>query len=164
MKLAPLLFTSLLALGACDGGTQGAGVTVEETAGEGAPVVEASEPAIDASTNAGAANAERPTRIPAALQGRWGLTGADCEPGRPDAKGLLTIDDRTLEFYESVGTLDAIEEARPSRIRAAFVFTGEGMTWERDIVLVVQDEGRTLIRQDRGAEAAPDPFRYMRCP
>ena len=39
--------------------------------------------------------------IPAALQGRWGLTPADCMPGRSDAKGLLTITADGLRFYES---------------------------------------------------------------
>jgi hypothetical protein len=163
MKLAPLLFTPLLVLGACDDGTQGAGVTVEQTAGEGAPIVEPAAPAGGSGENAGADSAESPNAIPAALQGRWGLTGADCEPGRADAKGLLTIDGRTLEFYESVGTLDGIDEAGASRIRASFDFSGEGMTWERDMVLEVQD-GQTLIRQDHGDEAARDPFRYTRCP
>jgi hypothetical protein len=163
MKLIPLLFTSLLALGACDGGTQGAGVTVEESGGDGAPLAEASETPRTLDANAGAAGAEIPTRLPAPLHGRWGLTSADCEPGRADAKGLLTIDDRTLEFYESVGTLDGIEEAGGGRIRASFDFSGEGMTWERDMVLDASDDG-TLIRQDFGDEAAPDPFRYTRCP
>lgn len=164
MKLVPLLCTSLLALGACDGGTQGAGVTVEETPGEAAPMVEPTPAAGAAGASTAPANPERATRIPSAVQGRWGLTSADCEPGRADAKGLLVIDGTTLEFYESVGTLDEIEEARPSRIRAAFDFSGEGMTWERDMVLQVQDEGRTLVRQEFGDEAAPDPLRYTRCP
>ena len=39
--------------------------------------------------------------IPAALQGRWGLTPADCMPGQSDAKGLLTITANDLRFYES---------------------------------------------------------------
>src|SRR5215212_795465 len=39
--------------------------------------------------------------IPAALQGRWGLSPADCMPGRSDAKGLLIISPGELRFYES---------------------------------------------------------------
>src|SRR4051794_38468260 len=41
------------------------------------------------------------TQIPAALQGSWGLTPADCMPERGDAKGLLTITHDDLHFYES---------------------------------------------------------------
>ena len=68
-----------------------------------------------------------------------------------------------LEFYESVGTLDQIEEASDTRIRASFDFTGEGMTWERDVVLEAQDRGTTLIRREYGDDAAPAPFRYTKC-
>ena len=109
------------------------------------------------------ADAPAPTAIPAAIQGRWGLVPADCEPGRDDAKGLLTIGADKLDFYESTGTLDTISEAAPTRIRAAFDFTGEGMTWQREVVLDVQDDGATLIRREYGQDAAPGPFRYARC-
>ena len=104
-----------------------------------------------------------PTEIPAVMQGRWGLVAADCDPARDDAKGLLAITADKLEFYESVGTLDTIMEAEPTRIRAAFEFEGEGMTWDREVVLDVQDDGRTLIRREYGADAAPGPFRYAKC-
>ena len=58
---------------------------------------------------------------------------------------------------------DTISEAAPTRIRAAFDFTGEGMTWQREVVLDVQDDGATLIRREYGQDAAPGPFRYARC-
>lgn len=101
--------------------------------------------------------------IPPAIHGRWGLVAADCTSTRGDAKGLLTIDGTTLKFYESVGTLDEIEEAGDTRIRAEFDFTGEGMEWERDEVLDVQDNGQTLIRREYGDGAAPGAFRYSKC-
>ena len=82
----------------------------------------------------------------------------------PFAAGVSVAGDATtLEFYESVGTLDAISESAPTRIRASFDFTGEGMTWERDVVLDVQDDGATLIRREYGDDAAPGPFRYAKC-
>ncbi len=101
--------------------------------------------------------------IPAAIQGRWGMVEADCEPGRADAKGLLVIDGDSLEFYESVGTVGEVAASDNTRIRASFDFTGEGMEWERDILLDVQDSGHTLIRREYGQDAAPDPFRYSKC-
>jgi hypothetical protein len=104
-----------------------------------------------------------PTELPAALRGRWGLVSDDCTSTRGDAKGLLTITADQLEFYESVGTLDTIMDAEPTRIRAAFEFEGEGMTWQREVVLDVQDDGATLIRREYGEDAAPGPFRYAKC-
>lgn len=101
--------------------------------------------------------------IPAAIQGRWGMVAADCERGRADAKGLLEISARRLKFYESVGTLDELDEMEPTRIRGEFRFTGEGMTWDRDVILDVQDGGKTLIRREYGDNAAPGPFRYTKC-
>ena len=101
--------------------------------------------------------------IPAALRGRWGLVAADCEPGRADAKGLLTITADKLEFYESVGELRDVEEVEEDRIRADFDFTGEGMEWEREMALELQETGAALVRREFGADAAPGSFRYVKC-
>ncbi|MXP42003.1 hypothetical protein GRI75_10165 [Altererythrobacter soli] len=99
--------------------------------------------------------------IPAAIQGRWALTEADCTAARGAATGLLRIGPETLTFYESAGTLADIEEANANRIRAEFSFTGEGMTWSRDITLELQDGGAALVRREHGEGAA---FRYSKCP
>ena len=159
MKSLVLVLPALLALAACDGGTQSADLTTEEAEADGNIVgnSSSSKPSSEATADPAA------TAIPAAIQGRWGLVPADCEPGRSDAKGLLTIGADKLDFYESTGTLDTISEAAPTRIRAAFDFTGEGMTWQREVVLDVQDDGATLIRREYGQDAAPGPFRYARC-
>lgn len=160
MTRISFVLPALLVLAACDNGTQGADTTTEEAAAEGdlaenSSIAPVAEP-VDTGTPA-------PTEIPAEMRGRWGLVAADCDPERDDAKGLLTITGDKLEFYESVGTLDTIMEAEPNRIRAAFDFEGEGMTWEREAVLDVQDGGTTLIRREYGEDAAPGPFRYSKC-
>ncbi len=100
--------------------------------------------------------------IPAAVQGRWGLTAADCTSTKGDAKGLLTIDATTLRFYESLGKLARVRERDASRIVADYKFTGEGMNWDRLMVLDAQG-GDTLIRRDYGEGAAAGPLRYTRC-
>ena len=161
MKRISFVLPALALLAACDNGTQGADITTEEAAANGnlaenSSVAPVPSPPVDAGTPA-------PTDIPAAMHGRWGLVPADCDPARDDAKGLLTIGAGKLEFYESVGTLDTIMEAEPTRIRAAFEFEGEGMTWDREVVLDVQDGGKTLIRREYGEDAAPGPFRYAKC-
>ncbi|MBO9517718.1 MAG: hypothetical protein J7493_06590 [Porphyrobacter sp.] len=140
-----------MALSACNSETP---ETEDTTSVPAAEVLPSPDPALAASPD---------SEIPEALRGRWGLVPADCEPGRDDAKGLLTITETKLEFYESVGTLEGIEEFDPSRIRASFNFTGEGQEWERDVVLDAQDQGKTLIRREYGEDAAPGPFRYTKC-
>ena len=156
MKFLTLSLPALLALAACDGGTQGAETSAEEARAEGNVVGggAVSQP------NAPPAETDG---IPAAMHGRWGLVPGDCTSTRGDAKGLLTISASELKFYESLGTLDTIEESAPTRIRASFDFEGEGMAWERDVVLDVQDQGATLIRREYGEDAAPGPFRYAKC-
>lgn len=148
MKVQFIAMPVLLAVAACDSGTS------DDAA---APATEPAE------TTPLAIAAPAPTGIPAAIQGRWGLAAADCEPGRGDATGVLTIDASTLRFYESVGTLDEIEQASESSIRADFDFTGEGMTWEREMQLDLEQNGTVLVRREFGDDALPEPLRYTKC-
>jgi hypothetical protein len=157
MRQFALPLLALTALAACDSATQETPMdAATETVAETSPGV--MEPAVTPTLQPPVA-----TAIPAAVQGRWGMVPADCEPGRADAKGLLEITATQLEFYESVGKLDDIAESSDTRIRAGFDFSGEGMTWRRDVVLDVQDGDETLIRREYGEDAAPGPFSYTRC-
>ena len=161
MKRISFALPALLALAACDSGTQGADTTTEEAAADG-NLAENSSVAPTPSPPRHRHRRRRPRSPPrSAAAGAW--SPADCTSTRGDAKGLLTITADKLEFYELVGTLDTIMEAEPTRIRAAFDFEGEGMTWEREVVLDVQDDGATLIRREYGEDAAPGPFRYAKC-
>lgn len=149
-----LIPAAFLLLAACGGADEPALPTDEETLpaepdggiGDGAtPVAEVDE-----------------AGIPSSLRGRWGLVAADCEPGRADAKGLLVVSADKLEFYESVGTLGTVSERLPQTLRANFAFTGEGMTWTREMSL--ESDGKTLVRTEYGADAMPEPLRYTKCP
>ena len=166
MRSILLVLPALAALAACDGGTQAGGVTADEAEADGNIVgnSSSSKPGDEAAgEDAADDGTPAPTEIPVAMRGRWGMVPADCDPARSDAKGLLEISGRELEFYESVGTLDTVQDGGPTRIRASFDFEGEGMTWERDVTLDVEDDGATLIRQEYGDDAAPEPFRYAKC-
>lgn len=96
--------------------------------------------------------------IPGALQGRWGLTPADCMPGRPDAKGLLEIGADGLRFYESraVPLADVVSDA--DSISGNFAFTGEGQSWTKYEALKVD---KTVLTRTETKPSAS--FSYAKC-
>jgi hypothetical protein len=114
-----------------------------------------SAPGSNAVENSSVEAAPAPT-IPAQYRGRWGMVPADCDPGRSDNKGLLTIGDRTLRFYESLGTLKEQRPAIATSFSGLYDFEGEGETWEK--VIVFTRDGNTLTRAEDGQR-----YTYTRC-
>lgn len=124
------------------------------------PPDETAEPARNAVTNEAQDNSEvsPPTAaIPAQYRGRWGLVPADCTSTRGDAKGLMTVGDTSIRFYESTAALQEQRPAIATSFSGVFVFTGEGQTWER--VITLTRTGDTLKRAQ-----ADGTFTYTRCP
>ena len=110
------------------------------------------------------APAKLPTRIPEPFQGRWGLTQADCTSTRGDAKGLLTISDARLTFYEAKGTLNKVIAVTDTSFAARYSFSGEGQTWLRT-------ERFSLVKAELHRTTDPEPgqeppvnLTYARCP
>lgn len=155
MRARHFAFAALIALGACGSGS--------DEADQPAPQAETATEIAPANTPPASADADDIDAIPAAFHGRWGLVAADCEPGRADAKGLLTIGTDRLEFYESVATLNEVQDASPTGIRATFDFTGEGMSWERDMAFELEDGAATMVRSEFENGAITDTFRYAKC-
>ena len=104
------------------------------------------------------AKAPSGTAIPAALQGRWGLSPGDCTSTAGDAKGLLVVRSGELRFYESVAVPTAGVQTATDSISGEFAFTGEGQEWTRHETLELR-EGK-LVRTERDPVAS---FRYVRC-
>ncbi len=94
--------------------------------------------------------------IPAQYRGRWGMVAADCTSTRGDTKGLITIADRTVGFYESTATLKRQRPAIATSFSGEFGFTGEGQTWDK--VMTFTRTGDTLDRADDDRS-----FTYQRC-
>lgn len=157
MKTIQLIVTAAfaVALAACSG----------DKASEQAPGSEAPSP-VDTGTVEPMRSpvAANDRSIPEGLRGRWGLVAADCTSSRGDAKGLLTVSEDQLKFYESVAKLDQVKAADTDRITGTFAFTGEGQSWSLDVTLASPDGGKTLVRKDTGPDAAPAPLTYTRCP
>ena len=96
------------------------------------------------------------TLIPAQYRGRWGMVAADCTSTRGDAKGLMTVGDTSIRFYESTAALQEQRPAIATSFSGVFSFTGEGQSWER--VMTLTRTGKTLKR-----DQADGNFTYTRC-
>jgi hypothetical protein len=96
--------------------------------------------------------------IPAFLQGRWGLTPADCTSTRGDAKGLLVIGPHEMRFYESRAVPAGNANRSPSSFSADFRFSGEGQSWTSFQTLQLQD--KKLVRTTSSPMAS---YTYAKC-
>ena len=106
----------------------------------------------DESDDGGAATAV----IPAQYRGRWGMVAADCTSTRGDAKGLITIADKTIKFYESTATLRDQRPAIATSFAGLYDFTGEGQKWQKAVTLT--RTGDMLKRADDEGN-----YSYTRC-
>lgn len=96
--------------------------------------------------------------IPAALQGRWGLTPGDCTSPLSNAKGLMVVASKELRFFESRAVPDGNTVVRATSFNADFRFSGEGQTWVKFETLRLN--GDKLIRTESNPAAS---FTYARC-
>jgi hypothetical protein len=94
--------------------------------------------------------------IPATYHGRWGMVPNDCQAGREDAKGLITVSDKTVRFYEAVATLKEQRPAIATSFAGLFGFTGEGQSWQK--VMTFTRTGDKLTRAEEEGT-----FTYTRC-
>ena len=104
------------------------------------------------------ASPSRTTPIPAALQGRWGLTPGDCTSALGDAKGLLVINGRELRFYESRAVPSPGVTADSDSITGNFAFTGEGQSWTKFETFELRNN--SLIRTESNPAAS---YSYAKC-
>lgn len=98
------------------------------------------------------------TAIPAALRGRWGLTPGDCTSTRGDAKGLLVITAKDLNFYESRAVPSPGVTADSDSITGNFAFTGEGQSWTR---FETFERQKNLLTRTESNPAAS--YTYAKC-
>lgn len=133
-----------------------AAANLPEPTEEAAPAPAVDQPAEQAGTAGGAAPS--PAAIPAALQGRWGLTPGDCTSTRGDAKGLLVITPSELRFYESRAVPSPGAEADADSIIGNFAFTGEGQSWTKFQRIELQNHA--LVRTESNPAAS---YTYAKC-
>lgn len=162
----PFVLLAAALMSACGGGgpvADGANNTVALPAAANA-VAEPSPSGPDGSPPENATSAWTPdrsapaARIPAFLQGRWGLTPADCTSTRGDAKGLLTVTPTALRFYESRAVPTGNIGGTDNSFTADFAFTGEGQSWTGFETLQLQD--KRLVRTTSNPMAS---YTYAKC-
>ena len=152
----------VLAIAACQQPANDSNIAIDNdiNAAEAAKADVETLPPNDSSAAASGLPAVRPTslptQIPARFHGRWGLVRADCTSTRGDDKGLLTINDKTVKFYESLATLQSQRPAIATSFSGQYDFSGEGQTWQRGMTFT--RSGDTLKRADDEGS-----FTYMRC-
>ena len=149
---------AVLALAACSETKQPAPLATSDAV-DAAPAM----PEASMSPGPSASPPEAEKSIPLALRGRWGLVPADCTSTRGDAKGLITISADSLRYYESVAKLSKVTERSDTSLAAGFAFSGEGIEWQRNMTLKLQDGGKTMVKQEFGADAIPGPLTYRHC-
>ena len=115
-------------------------------------------PTNEANVAAPAAPGQPAAAIPALLQGRWGLTPADCTAPLANAKGLLVINSSELRFYESRAVPGADLHTDAVTTTGTFHFTGEGQSWDRFESL--QRKGNRLTRTEGNPTAS---YTYAKC-
>ena len=101
-------------------------------------------------------NTPEASMIPSQYRGRWGMVAADCDRDRSDAKGAITIGEKTIRFYEAVATLKEQRPAIATSFSGLFDFTGEGQNWQK--VMTLTRTGDTLKRAEEAGT-----FTYTRC-
>ena len=123
------------------------------------PSDEAGAPAPENGMTAGNNMADEPSTpdsIPSQYRGRWGMVAADCTSTRGDDKGLITINEGSIKFYEARATLKEQRPAIATSFSGLYGFTGEGQTWEK--VVTLTRTGDTLKRADDEGS-----YNYRRC-
>lgn len=169
----PLTVIAALALAACQQPADDANIMIDNqvNAAEAANAdVETLPPSEDAGAPAQTNNVAAPVGeteddsenspstavIPAQYRGRWGMNANDCDPKRSDNKGLMTVRENSIRFYESTASLQQQRPAIATSFSGTYSFTGEGQTWER--VMTLTRTGNMLKRADNEGS-----YDYKRC-
>ena len=162
MYKATLGIAALFALAACSQQEAGdANIEIDNVANADVEPLPANEAAVNDADDAGSEQPSPPGTpeagmIPAQYRGRWGMNAADCEQGRADNKGMITIGEKSIRFYESTATLKEQRPAVAISFSGLFTFTGEGQSWEK--VVTLTRSGDTLTRADDESS-----YDYKRC-
>jgi hypothetical protein len=158
MRAAAL--ASLIALASCGGEAERETAAPEPAASTPTPAATASEPAPTAAAT-----------IPVRFDGVWDAETGTCDPAS-DLR--LDIGPQMIGFYESQGTVTAVDASDPDVASIQLAMEGEGDQWTQTMELSLDGEGGDTFLNVR---YLPDPedkelsgragaltLRFKRCP
>lgn len=108
--------------------------------------------AASASESASASLAPEAVLLPEAFTGRWDASLEACK-ATSDMKLIVTQTE--LTFWESSGQISSVTINGPDDVTVKAAFSGEGEQWERDLHLVLADNGQTLKVDDAARVRCP---------
>ncbi|HVM36763.1 MAG TPA: hypothetical protein VM265_00020 [Sphingomicrobium sp.] len=174
MKTALPLLPLLAALAACGGGgpvdkeannvaglpdpAEVAGGEIGTASADGSAPTNVLAPGGRAPLTSGDTASASQAAIPAALQGRWGMSPSDCIDNVGDGRGLLTVSDRELRYPASVARPARNVKTSANSLSGDFDFQGQGKSWTKFQALELQ--GDRLVRTESSPMAS---FTYVRC-
>ena len=98
--------------------------------------------------------------FPAKFQGRWTVNVADCPKARGMETTVMIIDDKSVQFYESMASLNSATQ-NGDTFKATLRWTGEGQNWDSETAFTLKDGGKMLTRADAGIA---EVLIYKKCP
>jgi hypothetical protein len=94
--------------------------------------------------------------IPARLRGTWAGLRAGCDDAGDPLR--LTVSDRALRYYESVGEATSVAPGDKGAVIVTARFSGEGDNWTRAQIMSVSADGQRLTITTNG-----EPVTRKRC-
>lgn len=152
--MRPIALLAVAALAACDSGSVTRADVRKAEDGSGAARAVEVPPTVAAE-----ARGERVPAFPGAFQGRWAMVPEDCR-GDAAAKGLMTIDDNTVRFYESRAVTTGLATESATKVSGNFTFDGEGQRWRKGQSFELASDGKALVRTESDPARS---FTYRRC-
>ena len=157
MRPVLIALASAVALAACSQGQ-----TPAEPAATGAsdPAPSLTTTATSQSSKATPPPEQAVDAMPAAFRGIWGYAEGDCSPG---TELSMVIGEKTIEFYESLGTITAIKVESPTSVVIDLAMEGEGEKWTVQNRLALSENGAILTPTDT-ARTGEQIMPRKRCP
>ena len=90
--------------------------------------------------------------LPQAFTGRWDASLESCKASS-DMK--LVVTQTELTFWESSGQISSVTINGPDDVTVKAAFSGEGEQWDRDMHLVLTNNGQTLKVDDTARVRCP---------